>query len=219
MKADELFCKMWDAPYVHGTKYSGSCAHWIEDNTLYITFQQTVQKQDWKQNFKVKSHKYKNTRYKGTRIHLGFFQQYNEIFYDVLKETWNILDNNKSINNIVVCGWSQGAVLAYLFYQDLQISITDANTKKYSHKCIVYGMPNFIKKSSEKKWNEIVCGTIIEFQNSCDLFTYLPLGYTKPDTQKVIFGEPFNLAKALQITKYHTSYIKFDCDNLDLFNI
>ena len=212
MKANELFCKMWDAPYIHGEKYSGSYAVWIEENTLYISFQQTVRKQDWKQSFKLQSIKLEYGDLKGVEVHLGFFQQYFEVISSLLDKVLNELKENPQVDSVVICGWSQGAVLASLCYKIFANTVKKSDKENYiSHKCVLFGMPNFIKKRSLEKWRNLPCGNVIEFQHACDLFSYLPLGYTKPKTQKIILGKRFNIFKAIfEIRKYHTSYIDFE---------
>lgn len=194
---------MWDAPYQHGKEYSGSWAAWKEHKTLFVSFQQTVQKKDWMQNFKIFPIK---TAY--GKIHEGFYQQFKEIYFLAFKE---LLENIEDVDRVIVCGWSQGAVLASLFYNTVFPCLQSLGLK---NKCILYGMPNFVKKQSLDKWIKSPNYSVTEFQHACDLFTFLPLGYTKPVYTKLVFGKPFSLIKAvLKIRECHTSYIDFCGDS------
>lgn len=215
MKANELFCKMWDAPYKHGDKYYGSWAVWQENSTLFISFQQTVQKQDWKQNFKIWA---SHTNF--GKLHAGFWQQFEEIAPTAFLEWWRMLSIQPgTIKKVIVCGWSQGGVLASLFYKSIIPSLVSYD-KNIEHKCVIYGVPNFIKSKSLEKWESLPCGNVIEFQHSCDTFSYLPGNFTKPESKKVVFGEPFNLVKAVfGVRKYHTSYITCEGADSELIEI
>ena len=191
MTTNELFCKSWDAPYKHCEKYKGSYGFWCDNDTLGLSFQQTVQKEDWGENFKcttVETEAFGN-------VHKGFYEQFSEIY--PLIET-ELQSYSGLYKRLIVEGWSQGAVLAFMFYE---ASLVDA-------KCVLYGMPNFLKsKKDAKKWKR---KDAIEIRNNCDIFTRLAPWQTKPETQVQSF-DTFNLIDAItKIEEKHTSYIWYN---------
>lgn len=191
MTTNELFCKSWDAPYKHGEKYKGSYGFWRDGDTLILSFQQTVHEQDWRQNFKFKT---VNTACFGN-VHKGFYEQFSEIY--PLIET-ELQSYEGTYKRLIVEGFSQGAVLAIMFYE---ASLLDA-------KCVLFGMPNFFKSKKDKRiWAR---KDAIEIRNNCDLFTRLVPWQTKPKTQKQSF-DTFNLIDAItKIKEKHTSYIDYN---------
>lgn len=216
MKPNELFCKMWDAPYKHETKYSGSWALWQENTILYVSFQQTVQKQDWKQNFKIWSKKLPLNG-KSIKIHAGFYQQFYEVYPVVALALTDYLHCHKEIARVTFCGWSQGAVLASLCFRALTPVITKTRPE-LNVNCVLFGMPNFIKKESVADYNA-AGDKAVEFRHQRDIFTYLPRRFSKPDNDTVTFGKRFFLPDAvINVRKYHTSYISCEGVDLDRFN-
>ena len=191
MTTNELFCKSWDAPYKHGEKYKGSYGFWRDGETLILSFQHTVQDQDWRQNFKFTTIETRNFG----NVHKGFYQQFTEIYPAAETELQSYKGTYK---RLIIEGWSQGAALAMMFYEASLVNAT----------CIVYGAPNFLKGEKDKrKWAR---KDIIEIRNNCDIFTRLAPWQTKPETQLQSF-DTFNLIDALtKIEEKHTSYIFYN---------
>jgi predicted lipase len=125
------------------------------DKTIYIYFQGTVSKIDWKQNFKFLAKKYK-----GNYIHKGFLENYTIAKDDIQ----NIL-NGFEIDKIIISGYSHGAALATLCYEDL-------SRKYYDVRCIVFGSPRVFLLPNKRLRNRLY--RIQNYQTKGDLVTKLP---------------------------------------------
>jgi len=85
----------------------------IENDTLYLNFQGSVSKLDWKQNFDFLQVPYKNMPHR-FKVHRGFLTKWKSIQAEVIK----VIRDHKP-KQIVITGFSQGAALATLCHEDL----------------------------------------------------------------------------------------------------
>ena len=84
----------------------------VEDNTLYLSFQGSTSKEDWKQNFNFLKVPYKNMP-KKFRVHKGFLIKWKSIEQDVLKLV------TKNITKVIIAGFSQGGAVSLLAHESI----------------------------------------------------------------------------------------------------
>lgn len=153
------------------TKYSaaGCCANYAlrrEINTLYIFFEKSVEAEDWKSNFdfQVKA-------YKDLFVHKGFLKVWKTIEPSIRDY---IAD--KTVNRIVITGYSHGAAVAMLCYEHVWYTRPDLRENLFGYG---FGCPRVlwgIKKAQINSRFEHF--TVV--RNVDDIVTHVPpiwLGY------------------------------------------
>jgi predicted lipase len=137
------------------------------DDTLYIAFQWTESKIDWKQNFKFVIKPYRNMKDLWF-VHKGFIENYKSV-RDEINDKIKYYD----FDRIVVLGYSHGAALATLCYEDLYY-----NNLGWSISAYVFGSPRVVWFPSKKikyRFNHL-----FNYQVRGDIVNRLPfniLGY------------------------------------------
>ena len=154
------------------TRYeaAGCCANYAlrrEFNTIYIFFEKSVGKADWKSNldFPVRAHK-------SWFAHRGFLAVWNEIQPYLANA---IAD--RSIKRVIITGYSHGAAIAVLCHEYVWYNRPDLRENLYGYG---FGCPRVLWgiKSAEmkKRWEKF---TVV--RNIDDIVTHVPpllLGYT-----------------------------------------
>jgi hypothetical protein len=116
-----------------------TCTQWgwkFENETLFLNFQGSVSKLDWKQNFDFLQVPYKSMP-KRFRVHRGFLTKWKSIQDDVIK----VVRDHKP-KRIVITGFSQGGALATLCHEDLVYRWYDPETWAFgSPRVFSWGVP------------------------------------------------------------------------------
>lgn len=110
----ELFERCLKAHYVR-TPESGDYAIEVDDGTLYLLFQKSNGKQDWKNNFDFPAKPYKRMNSKWY-CHRGFLRVWKAMRDEVEK---NVATWLPYITSICCVGYSHGAALALLATEDM----------------------------------------------------------------------------------------------------
>lgn len=152
-----------------------------EYSILYIYFQGSEGKNDWKANFRFYKKIYSRKPYKGMetkfRVHAGFLECWKQV-EDIVKE--KIKDSH--IKYIYIFGYSHGAALATLCHECVWFNRPDLRSKIFTY---AFEAPRVyasfrVKKSLKERWNNCFV-----FRNSNDIVTHLPsvlFGYTHVGT-------------------------------------
>lgn len=114
----DLFEKCLNAEYIH-TAEDGDYAIEIEGDTLYLLFECSDGKEDWKNNFDfpVKPYKQMNDTW---LCHGGFFRVWGAMRDEVESKVAEILKAHPDIKNIKCVGYSHGGALSVLATEDME---------------------------------------------------------------------------------------------------
>lgn len=124
-----LFIKIRNTTYNH-TPESGEYAIEIDNDTLYLLFQESSGNEDWKNNFDFPVKPYK--RMEGVwRVHRGFRRVWKAMQDEVVSKVAQIIESNLEITRIVCGGYSHGGALCLFATEDM--------TYRYGHKIEVKG--------------------------------------------------------------------------------
>ena len=153
------FIKCVNAEY-HHTEKNGSFALQREGDTLYILFEKSNGRSDWRNNLLFFPKRTESDLY----CHKGFFTVWNSILPYIEND---ICD--KEIKRINVIGYSHGGAIATICYEYLYRKRIDIRSKIFSY---AFGSPRVYfgdKKHETEKW-----GNHTVIINGNDIVTYLP---------------------------------------------
>lgn len=164
----ELYERILKARYIHiGDETASYCTE-REGDTLYILFEWSNGKTDWKNNFDFPAKPYRDMQNKWY-VHRGFLRVWKVIEPHLQEQI-----NDASIVRFVCGGYSHGAPLALLCHEYIKYNRPDAYAEGYG-----YGSPRavwgFVRKAVKKRFEGY---TVI--RNCRDVVTYVPpawLGY------------------------------------------
>ncbi len=170
MNLQSLFRRCIDIPY---SKVGISANYATEQigNTLYIFFEHSSGKNDWKINLDFPAKPYKRMGKTVWFAHRGFLRQWKEI-ESALSEI--ILD--KSLGKIVITGYSHGAALAVLCHEYVWFNRPDLRNSLLGYG---FGCPRVIWGIKTKQLFRRFEGFTV-IRNIDDIVTHLPpaiLGY------------------------------------------
>ena len=187
MKFNELFDLIDNSEY---TK-SGADVDWtikVIDDTVYLLFQETTNKIDWKTNFKFWVKPYKHQK-NPMLLHAGFVNAWKSCNDLIMGELIQVMNFNKG-KKLIISGWSHGAALTILAAEDYHYRTGERPV------VINYGAPSIIAPlafRTKKYLSE--CMDYRLFSDVNDLVTKIPPFYmslkrTKLD--KFVFGGIFH---------------------------
>lgn len=167
MNITELYARILKAEYTH-LEETASFAFERDGATLYIYFEWSNGKTDWKNNFDFPAKPYRDMKNKWF-AHRGFLKVW-KIIEPHLKE--QILDD--SVKYIVIGGYSHGAAIALLCHEYCKFNRSDILIEGYGFGAprVVWG---FLRKAVKQRFDGF---TVV--RNGCDIVTHLPpavLGY------------------------------------------
>lgn len=136
-------------------------SHVVEGDTLRLSFQGSMSKLDWLQNFMVWRVPYRNMERK-FRVHAGFLKKVKAIREDVY-----FLTADPEITKIETYGFSQGAPIAILMAEIIKYHYPPKDVS-----AIVYGCPRFISVFGAKEFERRIDITRVEYGN--DIVTKIP---------------------------------------------
>lgn len=164
MTIKQLFYNCMNINYIHAG-LSADYAVRKQGNKLYIYFQHSSGKADWKNNLDFPAKAYKRMGKAVWFAHRGFLKVWKSIDDLILPY---ILDTG--VNKIVICGYSHGAALALFCHELAWYNRPDIrnNIHGFGFGCprVLWG-PRF--KSITKRWESF---TVI--RNIDDLVTHVP---------------------------------------------
>ncbi len=159
------FLKCLNTKYLH-TKEGGSFALERKGKTLYIFFEHSNGKIDWKSNLDFRVMRLEN----GTAsflCHRGFLRVWNSILPYIKGQI-----EDKSVEKIVIVGYSHGGAIAGICYEYVKRNRRDIENQIEGYG---YGSPRFLFK-----WGKRSSLTYDSFhgyyvvRNKNDIVTYLP---------------------------------------------
>lgn len=134
-----------------------------DQDSIIISFQGSVSKKDWLQNFMFWKRPYKEMT-KTFFVHAGFLKKYKAV-HDVIIH--RVLSTNKKVK---IRGYSQGAALALLCHEDMYFWTTEQPDT------IVFGCPRVFSifgwKTLKKRLSNVK-----RIENSNDAVTKIPFGW------------------------------------------
>ena len=161
----ELFNRCYKAEYIH-TAEGGDYAVEVKDGTVYLLFEWSDGREDWKNNFDfpAKSYKRMNDTW---RCHRGFLRVWKAMRDEVeahVKQVTQLFD----VKRIVCVGYSHGAALALLATEDMAFLYEKIPVKGYGFGCprVLWGkVPEAVKQR---------LSGFVAVRNIPDLVTHVP---------------------------------------------
>lgn len=204
------FLKCLDAKYIN-TENNGDYAIEREGDTLFLLFQWSRGKEDWKTNFNFPVKPYSDMGVKW-KCHRGFLKVWKSIKPFLVEAV-----HDSTIKNVVVVGYSHGAAIATLAHEYVWFERPDLRDNLVGYG---FGCPRcywgIMKKELKQRW-----ANFHPVRNMDDIVTHLPpvlFGFRhvnkviklgKRGQYKIQWKEK-NLSKALPFTfaHYADEYIK-----------
>lgn len=112
-----LFDRCYNADYIR-TAESGDYAIEVEGGTIYLLFQWSNGREDWRNNFDFPAKAYKHTEVTW-RVHRGFLRVWKAMRDDIEQKVATIMAE-QHVERIVCVGYSHGAALALLATEDME---------------------------------------------------------------------------------------------------
>ena len=163
----KLFKMCLNAEYVQAPE-SGDYAMCVDGDTLYLLFQHSNGKEDWKNNFDFPVTPYKDMS-TPWYCHRGFLRVWKAMRDEVEAEVVMHLRTNPQIVNIVCVGYSHGAALSVLATEDMSYLHGD----KYAVSGYGFGAPRVLWGVVPEEVKErLKCFTTI--RNIPDIVTHVP---------------------------------------------
>lgn len=116
MKLSELFSRCLGATYIH-TECGGDYAIELDGDTLYLLFEWSDGKEDWRSNFNFPARPYKRMS-DVWFCHRGFLKVWKAMRDEIELTVDTLLD--PEIKNIVCVGYSHGGPLSLLATEDME---------------------------------------------------------------------------------------------------
>jgi len=113
-----LFKKCLGASYTH-TAADGDYAIELEDDTLYLLFEWSDGKEDWKNNFRFPAKPYKHMEH-AWFCHGGFLKVWKAMRTEIEDKVAELLSSHSKIGKVVCVGYSHGSALAVLATEDME---------------------------------------------------------------------------------------------------
>lgn len=156
--------KCVNAKYTHIDENSADYCIQRENGTVYIMFQWSSGKEDWKNNFDFPAVPYKDMKIKW-RCHRGFLRVWKTIEPYIEKEDFSNDDN------IVVVGYSHGAAIATLCHEYIYFNYPEKRKNLIGYG---FGCPRCyhgfrVKKELKERWE-----TFYPVRNINDIVTHVP---------------------------------------------
>jgi predicted lipase len=191
-----LYEKILNATYVHVGDETASYCTERAGNALFIYFEWSNGKTDWKNNFDFPAKPYRHMSNKWY-AHRGFLKVWKEIEPHLQEQI-----NDPSVNIIYIGGYSHGAAIALLCHEYCKFNRPDITIEGYG-----YGAPRvvwgFVRKNVKKRFEGF---TVI--RNARDIVTHVPpawLGYRHVgELVHIGSGKAYNAIES----HYAESYLK-----------
>lgn len=155
------------------------------NDILYIYFEPTNCKQDWKTNFNFFKKNVKNVfPIKGGYYHRGFLNRF------LAYQSLDIMKDAGRLNKIIISGFSYGSAVAVLYALKFSIKYNINNIQ-----VILFGCPRVGNKAFNKFYNSKIHSTI-NIVNGSDIVTKIPfkwLGFL----QFITFGKLFMFSQRM----------------------
>lgn len=114
-----LFDRCYNADYIR-TAESGDYAIEVEGGTIYLLFEWSDGRDDWRNNFDFPAKPYKHAEVTW-RVHRGFLRVWKAMRDDIEESVAKIIEFERgNIDRIVCVGYSHGAALALLATEDME---------------------------------------------------------------------------------------------------
>ena len=160
----ELFSRCLSVEYTHVENSADYALEKIGD-TLYLYFEWTKEKEDWISNFNFPAKPYKRMGKTAWFAHRGFLKVWKTIEKYIVND---IMD--KSVKQVVIVGYSQGAAIAALCHEYIWYNRPDLRNSidGYGFGCprVFWG---FKSKELKQRWERF---TVI--RNIGDIVTHVP---------------------------------------------
>lgn len=163
----KLFRRCLKAEYIH-TAENGDYAIEVDGDTLYILFECSDGKEDWRNNFDFPAKPYKRM---GDLwfCHRGFLKVWKAMRDEIENRVAEILQENTDISNITIVGYSHGGAMALFATEDM----TYLYGEKFSVSGYGFGAPRvlwgYVPKAVRKR-----ISAFTTVRNIPDIVTHLP---------------------------------------------
>lgn len=198
MEDYELFNMILSASYNHG----GMGCDWTVERvgaTIYVLFQGSTTKEDWKHNFQflpkpIKPYKNMSRTW---YAHSGFVEMYKAVRDDINDLIKLILEEG-GCHNIVVAGHSQGGAIAQLCAEDLVFRGYYVILRTFGSPKVFYGIESLFYIDDLNLHG--IC-----YENGSDIVPFVPpFAFSLFDGTHI--GEKFNVFKIGKCAEYHMGY-------------
>ncbi len=161
MNIKQLFEEVLGVEYTHLEK-DASFAYKKDGDTLYVYFEHSNGKTDWKHNFNFPAKPYREMKNKWF-AHRGFLKVWKIIEPHLQDKIFDL-----DIKYIIIGGYSHGAAIALLCHEYCKFNRPDAKISGYGYGCprVVWG---FLGKTVKQRFEGFAV-----IRNRRDIVTHLP---------------------------------------------
>ena len=195
-----MFEKCLKANYTH-TAEGGDYSIEVDANTLYILFEWSDGKEDWKNNFDFPAKPYKRMTDKWY-CHRGFLRVWKAMRYEIEECVAETLKEHPEITDIIIVGYSHGGAMALLATEDMTYLYGD----KFNVSGYGFGAPRVLWGYVPKAVRERI-SAFTTVRNIPDIVTHVPpkvFGYRDVNIKEIGESVKYNSIEA----HYSSSYIE-----------
>lgn len=196
---DILFKRCLNADYTH-TAEGGDYAIEVDGNTLYILFEWSDGKEDWRNNFDFPAKPYKRMTDKWF-CHRGFLRVWKAMRDEIEIRVAETLQQHTDISEITIVGYSHGGAMALLATEDM----TYLHGDRMAVSGYGFGAPRVLWGYVPKAVRERI-SAFVTVRNIPDIVTHLPpkiFGYRDMNVKEIGEKGKYNPIEA----HYSSSYI------------
>lgn len=165
---------------------------------IYIIFQESRSKIDWKVNFNFPSKVYKRQS-KFYLVHRGYVKSWKSCNDIIMNELISFIQSNPNYE-VVISGWSYGGAISQLCAEDLYYRT------KIKPTLITFGSPKILYFLFSKKHFENCCKEIKQYYQPNDFVTWMMPFFFVHHLNKVKCGDNFNIKKLFNTEYLHMHY-------------
>ena len=170
LNLEKLYRKIFNAKYTTVGDSVDYCFQ-EEEKTLYILFEESSSKVDWKHNFAFWKRPYKDMTIK-YRVHSGFLKCWKTVEKIIINKIKEVDENGEyKFNRIICSGWSHGGALTVFCHECVWFYRPDIRKQCFSVSFEgprVYGGFR-VKKSLRERWAHF-----FQVINDKDIVTHVP---------------------------------------------
>lgn len=166
---------------------------------IYLLFQSSQSKTDWKINFTFPAKVYKRQKNKFL-VHYGYVKAWRSCNDTIIKELESVFIKHPDYT-IVVSGWSYGGAISVLAAEDIRFRLG------IKPELITYGAPKILYFNFTKKYFLSCVSFCVQFAQYNDLVPHLPPAFYIHHINKMEIGEELKIKELLfNSGYYHCNY-------------
>lgn len=169
------------------------------EKTVWLIFEESDGKQDWKTNLNFPAKLYKKQKH-FFLLHRGYGKAWKSCNDEVMKAFITEVMKNPDYE-IKVTGWSYGGAMALIAAEDFYF-----RTNIKVNELITFGAPRPLFGIITRHYFRKCAETFNQYSFSYDFVTWLPFFYSRANTRLMDKKNSWKLWRTFQTPKYHCSY-------------